>query len=646
MTKLKNTAPIIDMPSKKQLEKATRPYSDDELTISPALQNKIEELMQFFDQHNIDYSKFKPEHLSFLTDKKKAYPNQDQYNHIPGQHNTQKWLHAVREIYKKEQGGSGRVKAIRQITSGWKVMETYDFLNWLKFYEGGNHLKYKMAQLWYENGAPGYFLPIKPDPAPEPSTHVSGGDIDFAKQEAVHDEEKRQLIEKQRNKIIGRLDSAEKLLRSPDGQAFAGPEFEILMEAIYQLKKKIHMVNKLSSSVKLYEDMIVREANILARQGYMQAAELLFKTAQANNPPPPGIGTKGDIKVAPAPVPPDSPSAPMSPGAPGGLPSMGPGMPQNAPSASAPETGPNENSPTNLQGVPTIPAPTSSSGPASPMPQEDSGKITNPGLAGFLENLDQGKNTAPDNSVVDDALEVKDAIEVEEKQDYLMVTEAQMAIPPLDEPMTTDPAPAPLNPGPPAPKMPEEPAGKPTVTEEPPLEVTEDEITTSPEDTAIPEEGVPSNFDAKIDAVFADTTIADIVAKLEKISKSYRTREMPRELAFVDMMMNSKGIASFFPSLSEATNKALEANNYISTRVDDILSKLRGAMSSKESDLKGKLQEDADKEKARKQQRKDQEAAELAGKGKEKPEVEIEEDLGPKPPAVPAPPRPASKPLG
>jgi hypothetical protein len=122
-------------------------------------------------------------------------------------------------------------------------------------------------------------------------------------------------------------------------------------------------------------------------------------------------------------------------------------------------------------------------------------------------------------------------------------------------------------------------------------------------------------------------------------------------------MLDSLGIASYFPSLSEATNKALESNNYISTRVEDILSKLRGSMDSREIDLKGgdspekpevagikqKLKSDEDKEKARKQMRKDQETAELEGKKKETPEVEIEEDLGAPPPPPKAAPAPAPK---
>jgi ferritin len=633
MTKPK---PFRELQPMSQLVKA-----NPDLEMTPELTERISKLMKFFDETGIDYSKFKPEHLSY-TDKK-AYPNYDQYMYIPGQHNTGKWLEAVRKIYQMETTGQNRVHSIRQVTSGWNVMETYDFLNWLRYYEEGTHLKYKMAQLWYENGAPGYFLHVKPDPVKEPEPTISGNDIDFARDTAAADTEKRQTIEKQRNKIIGRLDSAEKLLRSPDGQAFAGKELEALMEAIYQLKKKIQLVNKMSTSTRLYEDMIVREANVLQRDGFTKAANWLHSQAQANNPPPADkeIGKDGPVNALPPPVSPESPSAPLHPGAPGGLPSMGPGMSQNAPaSTGVPNAGPNDNAP-NLKDMGPAPTETTGNGVATPMPQDD------PKPAGISDFLNRMNNEGTDKSPAED-----DELEVSDPEIDMMVTEAQVA--PVTEPITTNPAPAPRKS---APITKDAPADAPAT--EKPLEVTEDDIAQPPSDQDVPSPDA-SAFDAKVDAVFADLKIDDVVAKLEDLAKIFKVREVPRQLAVVDMMLDSLGLASMFPSLSEAQNKALESNNYISTRVEDILSKLRGAMTSKDIDLRGgnndrpevagiknKLVNDAEKEKQRKQQRKEQAAADLAGggdKGKETPEVEIEEDLGTKPPAAPPAVAPAAGP--
>lgn len=611
-------------------ESQLKPYMDEDFEVSEDMKSKIEKLMKFFDEHGIEYDKFNPSTVSNIDfGRKDAYPNNDQYMHIPGQHNTQRWLQAISDVYRKEQQGENRVQAIRRVTSGWNIMETFDFLNWVKFHEAGEHMKYKFAKLWYENDdlGPGYFLQIKKDPAPEPEPSATGQDIDFAREKATNDSERRHTIEKQRNKIIGRLDSAEKLLRTPDGHVFSGKEFESLLESIYQLKKKIQMVNKISSSTRLYEDMIIREANALCKRGFVKASDVLYSLAQT--PAASGQQAKGtpDGEEVIAPTSPGDPAGAGNPGAPGGLPSVGPGMPQGAPSSAAPESIGNDTTPLAIEE--------------------------------FLSGLNKGQYSPRDKQVAeDDEFEADDSLEVIDEE--LLVTEAQVATPPpppllKDESITTSPAPAGLNPSPvPGPSSVKAPVEPKAPVDEEPLEVTEDDI---PQGTA---EVSTSNFDAKVDAVFADITVADVVAKLEDLSKIFKTREIPRQLNVVDMMLNGLGLASYFPSLSEAANKALESNNYISTRVEDILSKLRGAVATKDIDLKGednedagkpevagiksKLKTDEDKEKARKQMRKDQEVSELENKGKETPEVEIEEDLGAPPPPPPAR-APAPKPL-
>lgn len=625
--------PKIDLPASEDI---ARPYTDKELEVTPEMAEKLNKLLKFFAEHGIDYGRFDPSN-------KKAYPNYDQFMHIPGQRDTKKWLETVKTLYYKEKNGTDRVMAIRQATSGWNPVETYDFLNWLKFYEEGAHMKYKFAQVWYENGAPGYFLHIKPD-APVEEPHVSGPDMDSAKDAEVTEmskAEKKNIIEKQRNKIIGRLDSAEKLLRSPEGQMFAGPELENLMETIFSLKKKVQLVNKLSTSIRLYEDMIIREANVLSRRGFFKAADVLHSIAQANNPPPAGLGTQKDTPLSP--VSPGDPAGPGHPGAPGGLPSTGPGMPQNAPSSATPESVPNEMSPSNPK-TPGAPAPTAAASPPPPMPQ------TPPGISGFLHNMETSNLTSGDKSAAGD-LEVMEA-------DTDLVVEAQMVPPPTpsteDVPLTTEPGKPPAAPVDPAVMAP---------ATETPLEVTEDDIPVKKDKAPSPD---ASNFDSKVDAAFEGVQISDVVAKLEDLSTLFKNRDIPRQISVVDMMLDSLGLASYFPSLSEAHNKALESNNYISTRIDDILSKLRGAISTKEPGrgpgaenpevdaLKGKLQKEEESERNRKQMKKDQESAELSGKGgpaKETPAVEINEDLGGKAPAAAPRPTPVvtpppARPLG
>ena len=641
----KPKSPIIDKPSKEQIQEfVSRPVVVSE---GDEVDEKIKKLLEFFDRYGIKFDKFKPINSSVFGDDffkdKKAYPNYDQYQNIPGKRDIPKWMFAVKNIHYKQKAGFPFKEAIRTATQGWQKMEVYDFLNWLKFYDEGANMKYKFAQVWYENGQPGYFLHIKPDAPKEPEPTYDGNAIEDARLESERNEEKRSVIEKQRQKIIGRLDSAEKLLQSPEGQQFAGNELEQLMEAIYTLKKKVQLVNKLSVSTRLYEDMIVREANVLSRKGFSKAANMLYSVAQTPGASAEGATGQQEGGAVPiTPSPPDPSGAGQS-GTMGGLPATVPGTNPQTPSdgGAQNEMPPSANS---LLGA-TPAAPTEA-----------------PGIAEFKNNFE----TFDQKSGVDE-LEVVDELDVYDAEDDLMVSEAQMAppsrpgIPPaaLEEvPMTDSPTP---DRNPPSfiptidPKKDVPNTKNPVATEEP-LEVTEDDI----RKPGTGDENItPSNFDLKVDSVFADLTVADVVAKLEDLAKIFKVREVPRQLAVVDMMLDSLGLASYFPSLSEAQNKALDSNNYISTRVEDILSKLRGAMDTKAIDLKGgpgannpevsgikeNLEESAAKEKQRKQMRKDQAAQELeGGEGKETPEVELGE-LG-APPAAPPAKAPIPRPLG
>lgn len=592
MTK-KELQPIINIPSKKQLDMSANSYDVEDN--SEELEERVKKLLKFFNETGINYDKFDPDSIPKLElNKRKAYPNNDQYMYIPGQHDIQKWMQAVRDVFGEEKSGKNRILAIRKATTGWNIMEVHDFLNWLKFHESGDHMKYKFAQLWYENGAPGYFLHIKPDAAQEDKP-VSN-DVGLVKDETNSNYETKQLIERQRNKIIGRLDSAEKLLRSPDGQSFSGKEFESLLECIYQLKKKIQMVNKVSSSTKLYDDMIIREANIMNHKGFIKSAKLLHSLAQT-----PGASaelapeSKNNKPVSITPASPNDPSGAGHPGAPsGGAATVG-----NPPGdVNTPQSNLNENSPPK-------------------------------GIVDFLEGLDSAK-FSPDTLEVEDH---SDELEVEDK-DGILVAEAQDR-PLIDEPITSTPAPASLKPSPvDSPKPP-----PPEVKKGPSKESNEDKVKL-PSSNNNSEAVKINDFDNKIDVVLANISVSDVVAKLEDLAKIFKTREVPRQLGIVDMMLDSLGLASYFPSLSEAQNKALESNNYISTRVEDIISKLRGAISSKDIDLKGteverpevsgiknKLETDVEKEKERKKQRKEQENLELSNKEKETPEIEMNEDL-------------------
>jgi hypothetical protein len=623
---------IIDKPSKKQLEKWMHDWIAHESPETPEEDERARKIIEFFEQYGITFDKFNPKNFSIFDST--AYPNYDQYAYIPGQHDVRKWLMAVKNMQYMQKSGMPYREAIRESTKGWKKMEIYDFLNWLKYYEEGTHMKYKFAQSYYVNDSmPGYFVPIRQDVSN--ADDVAPADFEADQQAAQEKEEKKQIIAQQRKKILSRLDSIRKMLRSEDGRTFAGDELETLLEAIHTLEKKISTLNKLSTSIRLYEDMIVREANVLYSKGFNKAADALYTAAQT-----PGASgqqlSKGPQAEQDAPP----PSAPP-PSAPPAIPS---GEGQTGSSGAVNET---------PAGV-GAPNPQSPSGGAETTPESKGQEIAveDPqpiGIKQFIDamNGQEGK-TIEEEHATDDDLEVEDA------DDQLLVTEAQ-ALPPRppeavmeDLPLTDDPAPARGKPAqlPRDPFIAKAPATKPAVPftmDEEPLEVTEDDLETPKEkeaDNVIP---TTSNFDVKIDKVLASVTLEDIVSELEDLAKVFKVREIPRRLALVDVMLDSKGLASFFPQLSEAQNKSLESNNYISTRIEDILAKLRGALETKDIDLEGKeqeaavdasgvkakLQEDAAKEQQRKQQRKEQSEAELATPEKETPEIDMGELAGP-----------------
>jgi len=97
--------------------------------------------------------------------------------------------------------------------------------------------------------------------------------------------------------------------------------------------------------------------------------------------------------------------------------------------------------------------------------------------------------------------------------------------------------------------------------------------------------------DNLFDAALAEVTVDDAVARLEVLANLFRTREIPRQLSIVDLIFDKLNISAFFPSLAEASSKMLDSNQYALTRIEEILSKLRGAIKTPEHmelDLVGK----------------------------------------------------------
>lgn len=90
-------------------------------------------------------------------------------------------------------------------------------------------------------------------------------------------------------------------------------------------------------------------------------------------------------------------------------------------------------------------------------------------------------------------------------------------------------------------------------------------------------ETIPHPLDDPLEHV--EVTVGDVISRLESVADILRKREIPRQLGIIDLMLDRLGFVGFFPTLGEAHRSSLESNQYMITRIDDVLSKLRGAQS-------------------------------------------------------------------
>ena len=640
--------PIEDLIEAEDLpEKAKRKYLND---------------AKYLREHSIEPG----EYPGISAMQSKGYPNYDYNIHRDKPADTRKWLEAARQIYYLVHNGEDRGKALDRVVGNWNKMDKSEFFYWLRFYEEGAHLKYKAGEMetpntktaqfqgmqpsqpgspmrFFDNvKQPGYYMPMnQQQPLPSfdqmksPTTHpdvledirqkqMAAQEDERKKQTAAQEQERREQIEEIRAKWLSRLDSAERIARTQEAHMLAGNELNAILTAIHDLKRKILTVNKVSTSTRLYEDLIVRQANILTKNGFFKGAEALHKLAQAMPAVP---EANNPLQVG---------------GAPGNLPGLGPGMTPDAsisnndPAASLDPGAAAENpsavgSPT---AIPTDPAATGMT-QSSPTNNQTPGQNSpSAGMSEFLKGMEEpgtfededeereqeehGK-IAPASLAL--GLKLQAALVLEHFLIHGFVREAQM----VPEDMPT----------------PE------------PTEVKEDVGEGLAEQGPDPEAKAGTDFDKVIDTAFQQLTIADVVSKLEDLTKVFKVREIPRQLAIVDMMLDRLGLASFFPSLGECVQKSHEANNYVSTRLETILSGLRGTMPTKNLDLEGdnaptaspeaqaaqsKLQQAQETEQNRKKMSKDLANRELENAGKPKPDLEVAEDLGAAPAQMPTPP--------
>ncbi len=456
---------------------------------------------------------------------KKAYPQGSESNLIRNPYNLSKWVDSMRQIYAYRQRGYGSQKAFNIVTHKWDEMEKKDFDHWMKFYQSNGHLAYKTAQLrpkYYIPGDDSGPIPFDVLRATLPKSYeaMNAEDAKVRHLEEKKHEEKDDVSEKV-TKLVGRLNSAEKLFTSVDFKKVLGDEYEEWLECLHKLKRIIY--SKQPKTASMVGDLIVRQGNKLKADGFKKASKLMniiaawqeqtmyqfdeaigipfFKCAQTAPPElgDMGLGDSTDIMGE----------------SPGGT-------------------------------------------------SEDGRDLSDPegAMREFIENIggEKSEETKEASFEEDDAM-----IIVAEDGFYRF---AQAAPSPISEPKKDIPLPE---------------AG-PVKTED----------------------GNAERGDHAIDAALKNIKLPDVIAKLEELVQFYRNRQISRELLIVDLMLEALGISAFFPSMAEASKSSLDSNQYVLTRLEDILAKLRGASAVETGEMetiKDKLQHQSENQDKRKEEK-------------------------------------------
>lgn len=506
---------------------------------------------------------------------KLAYPQSANRQQLP-QYDIGRWVDATKKIYELMAKGLSSTQARESVIGKWERREQMDYEQWLKFYK--EQVPEKYSKLAFDTNEPLLGgLPVNTlraiMPTPNGQGHVTKVSPGLPQHLPNDVNEVRETIESQRKKLIGRLNSAEKLLSNLDGQLFAGDDQELMLKLLQDLKRRIQTANKRTIKSSLFEDHIYRTANILKVQGKDEAAGFFLKIAQL-----------GDL----------------------GAPISIPGVGGQDPGAGATET------------------------PA------DSGKgnkqETHDLLKEFFDNIKRGVDDP--NDTVEEREQIKkekanppipspaaepagpppivspptppvnasynrDPERIKLGSGYWLIKDAQNA-----------PQPMPLKP--------------PIIPRDSVTPIASKAVSAAEGDENIDDD----NTDDLIEVALKNVNINDVVNRLEMLVSIYNKRELSRQLGILDIMMDRLGIAAYFPSLGEAMSKALEANQYIGNRLGEILSRIKGSVDSpgasewievtetnnpETAGLRARLDQEKQKEDQRKELRKQQDLAKMQG---------------------------------
>jgi len=487
-----------------------------------------------------------------------AYPQGfDSYN-ADSPHDINKWKKAAYAIGFHINQGQNENSAIQLVTKNWEKMEQNDFKSWIRFYQEGADKKYnqhKTAQNRFMELGQGAFLPIKNlQPGFTAQRDFNNSDDLIHQFEMNQKQNQEDESMKQIRALIGRLNSAERLATTSGIEKALGNKYEPWLRALYDLKREIQVSMLKSKRASLVPDMVIRKANQLLAAGHAEPARLMMKIAQVS--PPPVTPELLDENLPES----ESGDAPM------------------------PEFVPDSE----IMDEPLI---------GEELPEEESDdawveEFLN-GLAGKTETYEDTENQDQNDS--DDFITVSED-EIIGLKTYAQLSEqTPLAAKPFSQNVPTSESKQNRPPQSSAPNNQQiltNLDAKPSQT--PGNNNPQNQIVTLNKPVNAPATQAPQNTDTPanqgLDAALKSITVKDIVDRLEKLQTVFQTREISNQLSLSDAGLSALGLSSYFPEIGEATAKSLDANQYCLTRIEDVLSKLRGSDITHEQsfDLEGK----------------------------------------------------------
>jgi len=236
----------------------------------PGLANEV--FLVLKDKENIGIEDIKNAVASCLN-VKKAYPNTMGVYRLYNQNNVDinKWISTMAQINSAED----KIEAFGTLTNAWNETEKYDFIQWMKYYEDNNHMKYGFDK--QANDHLDYVLDEdffgKIQDAEDP---IMVSEPEMAEPEIPEAVAPKAEVSLQdyKVKLVSRLDSADKLLRH-FSQVLDGSQWTYLYNTITRLKGEIQQL-RVAESI---NDRVIRAANIFENNNFEEGAIELRKVA-------------------------------------------------------------------------------------------------------------------------------------------------------------------------------------------------------------------------------------------------------------------------------------------------------------------------------------------------------------------------------